>query len=203
MCSEVLSYCDILKEKICKDDRVILAVGANETNPFLLIKHLNIALHKLQNIKVYVIGVLKSQYIQELKLNEYISSVTKTYTNCKYLQCTNYRLQYYSLLDIAKKINFTIDVEDYENTFLNTNKIKQFINKINDTGKEKLIKGTIPYYFNKQKNKQKVTKNTNNNINIIQLNNSPSQPKKGTIPFYFVTKTKPQTHHFFRRNTNL
>lgn len=206
LCSEVLSYTDTLCNTLKLGDKVVLAIGSNDNNPYLLLQNLCIALHKLQKFKVYILKTISNKYLQEAKLNSTIFTLTKTFQNSEYIQINSTRRTYEYLVQVAKTLNFKIDSDDYDEQFTYKTKNKQLmlqkIKKLNITHtisqhrlpnkiKHNNYKGTIPYFFEKQL-KNKYCKKNENSTSQDTLKNTEDLLKKGTIPYYF--KKLPTVH---------
>lgn len=200
LCKENLSYCDTLQKSLQNGDKVILAIGANDKNPYNIINALSVSLGKFQrmeNVQIYVTQVTNNNFLNENCLNNHIRALVSTYPNCNFvtlnsrmalseskkLFITNYSLYLAHLSDALK---YQMECDDYNSKYLNPKNLNtliklnhnKFIKKsCNQPNQHK--KGTIPFYFPKQKN--------NGNIMPSHLY------KKGTIPYYFHKQTVNKT----------
>lgn len=179
---DILSYCDNLRH-FNDNDRVILSVGSNDSNPFEIDKELYTALEKLHSTKVFLVPVVSNATLNENIVNNHISSIVKLYPNCTLLKkpATTNKLSKLNLVNfVSKQVIHEITKLDYNNKYINNiykchklNITRQFKKVESKTHK----KGTIPYYF-KSANLENMT-----NKNVSQ--NNICKYSKGTIPFYF------------------
>lgn len=207
LCSDILSYCTALVNQLKTNDKIVISVGANERNPYLLIKNLSLALHTLQDFQVYILQITENKYIQESKLNDIVYSLAKTYSNCNFIKLNKIDPSQDFLSQLTTVINLQIDGDDYALKFLPQSKTK--IRSLNNTWYKKLYtsitkskqncKGTIPYLFQKQTEKLKIQENE------LKTQSMSNNPKKGTIPYYFkkhisLNSKTIQKHQLFRSN---
>ncbi|CAH2227139.1 jg3223 [Pararge aegeria aegeria] len=174
---DVLSYCQTLAHSLGQKDRIILNLGANDSNPFEVLKVLLLALDKLKGTKVFVTQVNSNATISENVLNMHISSVLKLSDNCILLKNDRINLPQTKYIDIVSDlIIHEISKIDYEDNYIFSVK-----KKFNNLNSKKLLpkKGTIPYYF-----KPMTYKIDKHNV-PIKNPTSDVAPKRGTIPFYF------------------
>lgn len=177
---------------IVPQDKIILAVGENDRNPFDVISELHYILKKYRYYNIFVLQVLNNPYLNTVKLNSKLKLICNQFKNCKFIQLDQVN---FKNIDICKylcnRLNFNIDSIDYNVKFIRN---RQFLTK-NLTGARnacikthyphwkdnktlqckdyKQIKGTIDYYFSKLNSVKTEVKS-----NIMEA-------KKGTIPFYF------------------
>lgn len=196
--NETLKCCNSLCN-LSQNDMVILAIGANDRNPYDIVNALSIALEKLQQTQVYIIQVIKNPFLNEHMINNHIRALVNTYQNCKllslnrkmffnkaqYLFTNNYNRYLY---EVSLILNYEINSENYNSKFLNIKNLKRLIKErqlnstsqlVNKTAKVK--KGTIPYYF-------QAHSHTPNQSTATSIH------KKGTIPFYFSKRNNNQSH---------
>lgn len=167
--SEILTYCSNISSNLTDKDIVVLSVGSHDNNPGILHYNLCLILNVLRQATVYIVPVNKNKYLNEYTLNYYLKLWTKHLSNCYYIEPTSYNLSDHEFLNfICKKINYNIDINDYRLQFLNFKNAMKLCKKNNFTKcitnvrfKEKLL--------------------TSKNSSSIPH----SQPKKGTIPYYF------------------
>lgn len=215
--SEVLSYCDILRDELKLGDKVVISIGSNDKNPYILLQNLCLALYKLQKFKVYILQTETNKYLQEKMINDTISSLVKTFNNCEFIHSkssNNMKTPY--LIQLIRTLNIKIDSDDYEKQYLvqsknkslaqiNNDVIKMYKNTHTKTSSNIIHnRGTIPYFFEKQRQKIKLNKNilhaTSTQRNSNDIRNSPI---KGTIPYYFQKidpkdkNTEGRTNQFF------
>lgn len=178
--SEVLASIDNLGG-LCKDDKVVLAVGANETNPFSVINALSLNLNKLSNTNVLILPVVRNESLNIDLLNSYIDSIAKLHSNAIFLRPNELKLRVQYNYNIKQfycaLLNYAIDYEDYKNKYLvkKTQHITRFRFTDINVKTKTIKKGTIPYYFDKLQKQSEVK----------QSQSSIAEFKKGTIPYYF------------------
>ncbi|KAG6439071.1 hypothetical protein O3G_MSEX000460 [Manduca sexta] len=130
--TEVLSEtCEILK--LTKNDKLVLCVGEEDSDPYKIV-------HELYNIlkrtkaNVVLLPVTNNRHLNVNNINRSIHCVSNKFNNCKFLQCHNYhyRYQYSYIKYISSKINYIIDIIDYNTKFIPSK------NKTNNSGTKKL-----------------------------------------------------------------
>lgn len=142
---DVLSYCNHLVGSFAEKDRVILCLGANDTNPFLIIKELCGALDKLKGTKVFIAPVNYNPTVSENVLNMHISSILKFYKNCILIKQDGLNLPHKRYLNqISDQVIHEISKIDYEDNYITS--IRKHLQNLNSKCKMHK-KGTIPYYF--------------------------------------------------------
>lgn len=162
-CTQLLSSCNYLKDTLNKNDIIILAIGAQDNNPYLLFSELGAALHKLQNFRVYIISTQYNYFELNVKhLNYNLKLLINQHPKCTYLDTYTssntflyQRAKYLSYLCL--KINTAIDFLIYKEKYLSPQNIKKFISqniqRIEKQTSKPLskifIQKTIPYYFEK------------------------------------------------------
>lgn len=205
-CTEIFSYVNVVLNKLVDNDRVVLSFGACDKNPYRVLSELSVILYKLKKIKVFILPVLNNKYVNTGLLNNLIYSTAKNYENCFFMSNNGSKYTYnlknnHNINDILiNNINRWIDTDDYKNTYINLNYLKDKTENTTKLTKNQRVnkeprKGTIPFYF-RQKNTEPlkvVFPNETESKNILNLNVA---LKKGTIPFYFQTTKAPKT--FFR-----
>lgn len=153
-----------------KNDKIILSLGENDTNPFeVMIGLINLA-QSVNNCTIIVMSVQNNPYLNTDKLNHTLKHISTNLPNCKFLDFMSENNEQMFQKNKIQKINLLIDMLDYENTYLkpNSNKIVIKYNMKNPEITDIPRKGTIPYYFsrinNKVKNEIKETKQNRNSI---------------------------------------
>lgn len=204
--ADILSYCDVLCKELKPYDKIVISVGSNDKNPYMLLRNLSLALHKLHNFHVYILQTETNNFLRQNKVNDTIFAVSRTFNNCTFIKTNiNTRPQEY-LTSVVKSLNLKIDSHDYDKQYLSLktkHKISMSTNKTviqigKTTGKVTATKGTIPHLFEKQWAKIKSQRST-----TIELDRT-NFAKKGTIPYYFSkkdvtnTSTNKQVNQLFR-----
>jgi hypothetical protein len=165
---QVLNSCDDLTSTLTQDDMVVLAIGANDKNPYLLFSELGTALHKLRNHKVFIVNVLYNSSLNVNLLNYNINLLTRNYNNCKYIKM-EYNENY--LKRLGFKLNIEIDHHHYKNKYLSPRRIRAILayngrsdTKVKHNCKCKTLKQrTILHYFH-------ITQPQQNDTNITTTN---------------------------------
>lgn len=151
--TQITSSIDNYINTLQSDDIVILGIGNNDKNPYIFLSELISVLHKLRNIQVYVLNIINNPYLNVNLLNTHIKLFLQNYPNCKYIDTTEniYGPDYYNNSMPKKFICYKINIE------IDNINLKKIMNSsIHRSNKSSIHrKGTIPYYFAKQK------KNTN------------------------------------------
>lgn len=159
---EILKYCYTINES--KTNYFILCVGENDTNVSNIFLELAAVLKLHKNSKFIILSVNQNKYLNRFKLNNMLKTLCYNTPNCNFIDCFHFvKAQYH--VNICKKVNLLLDSEYYERKYINN--IKTILkNRCNSSSKTSLVKS--------QENKSKplATK---------------SEPKIGTIPFYFKT----------------
>ena len=172
--------------KLQPGDKIVISLGENDYNMGHVLSQLKIILKAFRNNSIIVLNVLNNSYLDVNKLNDRMNNICKYYKNCHFM---NY--VHHSLSDICKTINYIIDCEYYDKTYLNPAELRKHLAssrsislRATETSVPKI--GTIPFYF---KSSKRGTEKASSHL--------PSEErKKGTIPYYFPTITKNDT--FFR-----
>lgn len=68
-CEQVPSSCDNILQNLCNEDIIVLAVGSNDKNPYIVFSELCHALHKLKKYHVFVLNVNRNPRLNENLLN--------------------------------------------------------------------------------------------------------------------------------------
>lgn len=179
--SQILSTCVSLYDTITADDVLVLSLGCNDKNPYLIMTNLCNILSRL-NCKIILLSIQNNDYLNVNKLNNEINGLIRNYANCTFIDIysilTDYPLRNTSVKRlISYKINTIIDYEKYKNDYLTNIKqlqcrftIVKNNSKIvnNEKGHNLHKKGTIPYYFKK-----------------VSPAYEPLQPAKGENPDFF------------------
>lgn len=179
--SETKPYADafeilksLKKMDIGKNDKVILGIGENDSNPKLFLSQLRCLFDRYKDVTILVLNVSENRYLNVNMLNREIQNICTMFNNVYYTHC-----KYYSLNRVYYSINNIIDTLDYDRKYLDVKQLKKLtvINRPveNTLHVENNVKGTIPYYFTRMK---------------VNQNPPEIKCKKGTIPCYFPTIKK-------------
>lgn len=116
---DILTDIDSLLNVITKDDIIILAVGSNDKDPFLLYNNLCNAIYKLKRFNVFVTSVIQNRYLNVEKLNFGISRMIANYQNATFIniKLRNLGLKSY-LKELTFKINIEVDYLKYKHDFI-------------------------------------------------------------------------------------
>lgn len=128
-----------------KDDIIVLAVGANENHQQDLIDALTKTFDKLKDNVVFLLGVRHSK-LDEILLNRHIKSLVSKYPNVNMIDVATKLF----VKDICFKLNIEIDYLEYKKTFIDNVKSHLYRANVNCL---KLKKGTISYLFKMQADK--------------------------------------------------
>lgn len=101
---------------ISEQDRVIIFIGQNDSNPFKIHSELCTFIKSIKS-HIIVFKVRKNQFLNEQKINSMLNMICKQYVNCTYVD-----IDYNSLSNfhhnLCNKINSTLDQIDYNQNFL-------------------------------------------------------------------------------------
>lgn len=155
---EILNTCKTFEAK--SDDRIIISVGENDTDPNKIIFELSNFLKQNKNrCPILVLSVQRNSSLNEYKLNQSIKMICNYYKeNCYFVNC-NLLLYHNYVCKICTNVNRILDQIDYETRFLG------FMKKYN--------KGTL--------------RSTRERICYAEKK-SVSKPKKSRITDYFQVK---------------
>lgn len=157
--TQVLCNFDKLSEGLKSDDIIVLGIGSNDQNPYLLLTELCSSLHKVKNNKVFILNVLNNRYLNTNLLNMHIKLIVKNYPNCQFINTSDVMVTANNYNFVSKrfmcfKINIEIDNINYQKLVTSQFKsrcankhLQHYDNNVTETNMYK--KGTIPYYFKK------------------------------------------------------
>lgn len=116
---DILTNIEPLLDVITKDDIIILAVGSNDKDPFLLYSNLCNAIYKLNGFNVFVTSVFQNRYLNVEKLNFDISRMIKNYQNATFIHIELRDLgpKMY-LKQLTFKLNIEVDYLKYKHDFI-------------------------------------------------------------------------------------
>lgn len=136
------------KININEQDKIVMCVGEEDTDPFKLVFNLQSALLNCKASAVIILSVRENKYLNEHNLNHMLKSACKHIKNCHFLQINNahYGRKQYDVYKLCKTLNILIDELDYKSKYLNFNAKKA--DKIGKNERTPKV-GTIPYYFMK------------------------------------------------------
>lgn len=115
----ILDQCSSLGQQLSDNDKLILCIGANDSNPKKLATELSIALRALVKTKVIVVSIRYNPYLNIMKLNEQLLQVVKRFPNCTFLNMSeqfSYTQSY--KMNLAISINNEINSVDYNEKYL-------------------------------------------------------------------------------------
>lgn len=171
---------------IGKYDIVILALGCNDYSPNSVLSHIDSTTSLLKNNHVFIIEIPSNLNIGSYllnSLNKNLKDLANKYSNLKFIDMSqNYSKlgNYYSQNDLSFKINIEIDFLEYQNQFLGSIKNRSCTKSNNNIKNTNIKKGTIPYLFEQQMERNRIKSLA------LTCNNIP----KGTIPYYFPSISK-------------
>lgn len=177
--SEILNSC--YKLKVTKSDYVIICVGESDVNPTLLSYEICAALKCLDKTNVIFLNVYNNSFLNEVKLNTMYKTLCNNIAHCTFLEyhSTKKISKKEYLNDICQRINLFIDSSDYETGYLPMFKA---LKPSNTHVNKKRFHNSTRFETNRFRKVHTVsTKRSLRNDTSI----SNSQPKKGTIPYYF------------------
>lgn len=138
------------------NNKLIICVGENDTNPVKILLELSAFLKKYSNMTVIVLSVLNNHHLNVNKLNNQINLICSHYKNATFLNINKYYSIYKPwsnvVRDITTHINRIIDTIDYEHQYICDKKVNlQYkVKQIKQNRSHKInIKNTIPYYYPK------------------------------------------------------
>lgn len=178
----LLDLCRHMQMK--KEDKLILCVGEEDTDPHKLSLELYATLKTIKASTIILISVVRNRYLNEYNLNTTLKNVCNKLDRCYFINIGEYENQFNYRNDICKKINMYIDSDDYDTQFLprpgkihNLKNINRNSCKFSENNKTKFANGTIPYYFNKM------------NAKLMRDNMLNKNKKKTTLLDYFPIVT--------------
>lgn len=153
---EVFKCCENLN--LNKDDKLVIGVGENDTNPFKLLIELSATLKRLYEVTVIVLRINYNKSLNVSMLNNNVKLVCNNFPNCYFIDYfgSSYNKNKYI---ICQKINYIIDSIDYDTKYLslknNKNSTLHTIEIKNDTlgnltkNNSRYTQRTILDYFKK------------------------------------------------------
>lgn len=122
--SDILSSFNMLPNNINKNDIIILSVGSNDTDPYLLFNNVCNTLCKFNNCKVFVTNVKTNRHLNVNRLNNELYMLIRKYDNCTYIDINNKNYENYKsyMQKLTFKINIEIDYIKYKGDFLDVGK---------------------------------------------------------------------------------
>lgn len=206
-CSEILKSCETLNYSLKSDDIVILAVGANDDNPYKMLIDLGNILYILRNQNVFVINVQYNRYLNERLLNKKIQMLLVNYNKSHFVKITGREDVQTNTKKFIKMLSFKLHVE----TDLLTTKSQQMLKK-RDT-----CSFSPSSHDNVEVNRECLTQNQNYvspaDILLLPTQTQPSLTKqedlehnltttckKGTIPYFFKSTLPDKTKKTFFRS---
>lgn len=114
---QILNSCDGLQTSLKENDVVILAVGSNDKNPYVLFRELEVALYKLRKCKVFLANVLYNPYLNIELLNYNLKFISRNHENCSFIETNNINKDIF-LTELCHKLSVEIDYLSYENKYL-------------------------------------------------------------------------------------
>lgn len=157
---EVLKCCDNFAPG--KDDKIILGIAENDSNPMKIMMELSNVLKRLQNTTVVVLKVSENKYLNVAMLNNHLKLICKNYSNCYFFD--NSITESFKTNSLCQKLNNYIDYLDYKHKYLiskNTNSKSSTKNNTNGSKKShhngiknNLIQTRIIDYFTISKQSQ-------------------------------------------------
>lgn len=133
-CSQILTSLDSISNIITGDDIIILSLGCNDKNPYLLFTELCNALFKFKDYKILLLNVRQNRHLNYKMLNSELKLLVNNYKNCEFVDVSSdekYSKNY--LLNLTCfKLNVEIDYLKYKIDYIeNVNKFKT-LNNCND-----------------------------------------------------------------------
>lgn len=115
-CTEILQSNVI--DNIREDDKIVICVGEHDTNPTQLTIELSYFIKRFCKSAIFVISVSRSDYLNEIVLNNTIKLICNNSTNCKYVNTMMYGNRAMYLSKLCDKINMEIDSIYYKEKYL-------------------------------------------------------------------------------------
>ncbi|KAJ8729513.1 hypothetical protein PYW08_001094 [Mythimna loreyi] len=171
---EVLLDCDKLTKNFSKNDSVIIMTGSNDSNPVKFIAEMSAAIKILKNCNIFIVSVKYNAFLNECKLNCQLKLLAQNYKNCNFIEANSYN-------SIIKQLIHKINVVQYYDKYLLFNENKGLKEK---PGSSEIVLKT-----------PEIVSDPVINHSIIKTLESATQPKKGTIPYYF-RKITPLTKNY-------
>lgn len=160
------------------NDKIIICVGENDYDLKNLSINLKRILKQFMNNNVIILSLVKNEYLDVNYSNKTIRNVCTNYQNCHFVDS-----KYRSLVQLCKRINYTIDCIDYQNKFLNYKVLKDLISR----DKNMSFKGTSLYYTPRTKS---------GSVTNCMVADKPKHLTQCTITNYFQKINRNNT--FFR-----
>lgn len=127
--TQILDSCnDGFLKNLSENDIVVICVGAHDRHIVKMESELHIALNKLKHVKVYVVPIYFSKYLNVKLLNYRLKLCTKIYPKCMFLDLDLYNCKNKIdfLSSLCNKLNVNIDHDVYTSTFLDPKKIVMY-----------------------------------------------------------------------------
>lgn len=113
--SHILNDLTQMAKTITKNDLIVLSVGCNDNNPFMLLTNICNMLYKFRDNNVLLFNIRKNIHLNTDSLNYDLEWFTKNYSNCTLINIKDQKLSWNS---IVFKLNVEIDFLNYRREFL-------------------------------------------------------------------------------------
>lgn len=155
ICTNILTNNMNLHKTNISNNKLVICVGENDTNPVKVLLELSSFLKKYSKTEVIVLSILNNPHLNVSKLNHQLHLICSHYENTTFLNINKYYSSYKPWLNflniVSTHINRIIDTIDYENKYIcniinlqhNEKNHKQYLNNKNNS------KGKITYYYSK------------------------------------------------------
>lgn len=196
--TEILDFCTGWSKDISENDVIVLGFGSNDRDVHRLHSNICIILNQLSKNVVYCAPINCNPGLNVKTLNDNLKLWTKHFDNCTNIDMKRFNLSHKSYVNhLCDKINAGIDYIEYKVKYLTIKSLKQHIlrpapkkTNLNNHQTQKYKKGTIPYYFNKNRLSKAPP-------SALNSQNNTSIPKQGSQNDCNNSSSK---HDFFRES---
>lgn len=132
VCAHLISLNSLhnMKNKISRDDVIILSVGSNDNDPYLLYTQLCNVLYEFRFNQILLMNVCRNKYLNVDRINSKFKLLSNYYENCKYIDISiNSHLTRRYLNAACLTLNLQIDSKTYAEKYIINSKQSHVIDK--------------------------------------------------------------------------
>lgn len=160
--TEILRHCNSMKGILSDDDIVILGFGGYDADIHKLHSNICVMLNQFSKVSVIMLPILLNPHFNEITLNYYIKLWTKHFRSCSHLDIDFLYFDDIKFKEyICDRVKLCIEYIEYKNQYLSYEFIRSHIRK------SAIV--------------------SNQAKSVTHIKSIP--PKKGTIPYYFRSKS--------------
>lgn len=122
--TDILRSAHSLAGIVTKDDIIIISVGSNDKNPYVLFSNLCNVLFHLKQCTIILLNVCQNCYLNVDTINDNMKLFAKQYKNCKFIdiqRCDNEAVKFYNMSKlnyIVFKLNIEINYLRYDHDYI-------------------------------------------------------------------------------------